>query len=191
MTCMTLQIGDPWPFTSARGITGALRTRRAWHALITAPQREAKTASQLENAQTEIRYPVVEKVRHPNGRRQVFEVPVVPRIIYARFRYEPMWDVMKERRVIVGVFCRDGQPIVLTDDDVAKVMGLPTEAERIEAERIEALRPRPGEMARIVDGPLKDFFVDVDRVAFGRVWYSTVAGIRGDISEEKIERVAE
>lgn len=191
MTCMTLEIGDPWPFASARGITGGICVKPVWHALITAPQREAKVASQLENAQTEIRYPVTEKVRHPNGRKQVFEVPIVPRIIYARFRYEPMWDVMKERRVIVGVFCRDGQPIALTDDDVAKVMGLPTEAERLEAERMEALQPRPGEMAKIVDGPFKDFFVDVDRVAFGRVWYSTLTGIRGSIAEGKIQRVAQ
>lgn len=190
MTCLNLEIGDPWPFASSRGITGELLSSPVWHALITAPQREAMTAAQLGNAQTEVRYPVVEKVRHQNGTKRVLEVPVIPRIIYARFRYEPMWDVMKGRRVIAGVFCRDGQPIYLTDDDVAKVMGLPTEAERLEAERIEAARPRPGEQARITDGPLRGFFVDVDRVAFGRVWYSTITGLRGDISESKIERVA-
>lgn len=188
MSSKNLKIGDPWPFASARGITGQPCEPR-WHALVTAPQKERGTRHRLQNADALVKYPTIEKTRHQRGKKRTFMIPVVPRIIYARFAYEPQWDVMKARRVVTGVFSRNGSPIVLSDDDIARVMGLPTEAERIEAERIEAMRPRVGEKAEMVDGPLKGFFIDVERVEYGRVWYSLATGIKGDAPQEMIQRV--
>lgn len=187
-----LQIGDPWPFRSSRGIVGD-PCEPVWHALITAPQQEAKRAGQLKNAGVTIRYPTVTKTRHINGTKREIIQPMISQIIYAQFSYTPQWDVMRDRKIITGVFARDGQPIALTPDDVARVMGLPTEAERIEAERIEAERPRVGERAKISGGPFDGFFVDVERVAHGRVWWSYVGGLsfKGEVPEADIKRVAE
>ncbi len=186
---MTLELepGDPWPFASSRGLTGAPMAPK-WFALITAPQREKRASDRLRNAGVEVRYPTVERTRHIRGQKRKFIHPMISQIIYARFRYAPQWDVMKERRLITGVFARDGQPIELSQDDIARVMGLPTEAERLEAARIEAMRPRVGEKAEILDGPLAGLMVDVTRVEFGRVWWAMVTGIKGDAPEKSIRR---
>ena len=115
---------------------------------------------------------------------------MIPRIIYAEFRYEPQWDVMKARKVIAGVFCRGGNPVSLDNDDIARVMGLPTEAERQEVEISEANRPKMGQKAEIIDGPFAGFFVDVTRVEYGQVWYEMASGIKGQASDVALRRVA-
>lgn len=184
-----LKIGDAWPFASVRGFTGAPLSAPVWYALITAPQREQKAADRLKGAGVDVRYPTVERVRHIRGKIRKYVYPMISQIIYARFRYQPNWDVMRDRRLITGVFSTGCVPLALSDDDVSLVMGLPTEAERMESERIEAMRPKVGEQAEITDGPLKGFFVDVTRVEFGRVWFETLKGLKGDAAENMIQRV--
>ena len=187
---LDLQKGDNWPFRSSRGLTGA-PCDPAWYALITAPQGEAKAASQLKPAGCEAQFPTYERFRKRQGRDVRYEVLCVPRIIYARFRFKPHWDVMRERRVIMGVFSRNGKPIVLSNDDVARVMGLPTEAERLEQEAREASRPVVGGRAEITDGPLSGFFVDVTRVEYGRAWFETITGVKGSVPLDGLRRAAE
>lgn len=184
-----LKIGDPWPFRSARGLIGA-PCKPIWHALVVAPQQESRRTDQLRNAGVVVRYPTREVTRHINGHPRKFLLPVISQIIYAQFTYLPHWDVMRDRRVITGVFSRDGQPIALTEDDVNAVMGLPSEAERLAQEKLEAERPRVGEKAEIVDGPFAGFFVDVKRVEFGRVWFDMISGLKGDVDQKSIKRVA-
>lgn len=183
-----LKLGGPWPFASSRGLTGR-PCAPVWHALITAPQQEAKAAHQLEAAGAGVQYPTFERVRHHHGKKRTYTVPMMPRIIYAEFRYEPQWDVMRSRRVISGVFCRSGKPVVLSADDVALVMGLPTEAERQEVEINEANRPRAGQKAEIIEGPFAGFFVDVTRVEYGRVWYEMAMGIKGQAPDLALRKV--
>lgn len=163
----------------------------AWYGLVVAPQQEAKTKHKLENAGAEVMYPTVERIRHISGKKHVTVLPMISRIIYARFSFDPQWHVMRERRIIAGVFCIGNTPLQLSPDDVATVMNLPTEAERIEAERIEAERPRVGGKAEIIDGPFSGFFVDVTRVEAGRVWYELLGDLRikGEASEAAIRRV--
>lgn len=184
---LDMKIGDPWPFKSARGITGA-PCDPIWYALITAPSKERETRHRLQSAGCTVKYPTIEKTRHQHGKKRSYIQPVIPRIIYARFRYQPQWDVMRDRRVIVGVFSRGDAPIVLSEDDISRVMGLPTEAERLDAERLDAIMPRPGEKAEIIEGPFAGFFVDVDRVEYGRVWFSMAAGLKGDIALPMVKR---
>ena len=183
-----LSIGDPWPFTSSRGLVGR-KCEPRWHALITAPQKEARAKKLLESSSCEVMYPTVDIVRHVNGRKYEFTKPFISGIIYVRFRYEPFWDSLRERRIITGVFSRDNVPIILSPDDIARVMGLPTEAERLEAERIEAEKPRVGEKAEIRSGPLSGFLVDVERTETGRVWWSHISGLKGEADEKVMKRV--
>lgn len=176
---LDLKTGDPWPFQSSRGIVGK-PCAPVWHALVTTPQKEAETAKRLEKAGCEVQYPTFERSRHVCGKKKIFEVPVIPRIIYARFSYAPQWDVMKARRVVQGVFSQYGRPVSLSADDIAVVMGLPTEAERLQADALEASRPKAGGRALITVGPFSGFFVDVSRVEFGRVWWEMAGGIKGE-----------
>lgn len=150
---------------------------------------EAKTADQLRGAGVEVQYPTFKRVRHIKGKKRETHHPAIPGLIYCRFTYTPNWDVMRDRRVIASFMARDGQPVELHPDDIARVMGLPTEAERIERERLAALMPRQGEKARYTDGPLDGLVVDVDRVEFGRVWWSMITGLRGEGPIEQFERV--
>jgi len=129
-------------------------------------------------------------VRRLHGKKRTYTVPMMPRIIYAEFRFEPQWDVMKARKVIAGVFCRGGSPVSMKDDDIARVMGLPTEAERLRVEVREANRPKVGQKAEIIDGPVSGFFVDVTRVVHGRVWYEMATGIKGQASDAALRNVA-
>ncbi|MGB0855151.1 MAG: transcription termination/antitermination protein NusG [Pikeienuella sp.] len=183
-----LEKGDPWPFRSVRGLTGS-PIASTWYALITAPQKEAKTKKHLERAGVSVKYPTIDKVRHHHGKRYDYTVPMISQIIYAEFRYEPHWDVMRDRRVITGVFTNGGDPIPLSSDDVGRVMGLPTEAERIQAALIEVTRPKVGERAEITEGPFSGFFVDVTRVYAGQVWYEMLSGIKGQADERIVRRV--
>lgn len=191
MTSKALRIGDPWPFESARGITGKPLMGPVWHALIVAPQKEAKAAHKLGNAGVEVQYPTVEKTRHIRGKAQKFIRPMISQIIYAKFNAAPNWDVMRDRKIITGVFSIGSEPLKLRPDDISLVMGLPTEADRIEQERIDAETPRVGEQAEIITGPFSGFFVDITRVHAGRVWYEYIGklGFKGEIDMNGVKRM--
>lgn len=184
------KIGDPWPFRSSRGLTGR-PVDPVWFGLITAPAGEARAANQLKAAGVSVLYPTQERTRHIRGQKRTFVSPMIPRIVYAQFRYAPNWDVMRDRRVITGVFCRGDTPIEISADDVHAVMGLPTEAERIAADRIAAAMPRAGEQAELAAGPFAGFRVDVTRVAFGQVWWEMVSGVKGRAPVDAVRRLAE
>ncbi|AUQ64425.1 transcription termination/antitermination protein NusG [Phaeobacter inhibens] len=195
---MTLDLkeGDPWPFRSSRGIVGK-PCEPVWHALITAPQKEAHTKEVLERvfdgAGVQVVYPEVSKFRKVNGQDREFVSPMIARIIYAKFSYEPHWDVMRQRRIVSGVFSIADKPVRLAQDDVDQAMGLPTEQERQELERIRAIMPCAGEPAKLIGGPFKGFFVDVKKVEAGRVWYEMAFGDRrvsGEDTQGLVQRVA-
>lgn len=189
---LELKIGDPWPFESSRGITGR-PCEPTWHAVICAPQKEARTAQTLKNAGVEVMYPKDERVRHQNGKKYEYTVPMVSRIVYARFAYAPNWDVLRERRVITGVFSTGTTPVALPDATVRAIMGLPIEQDRLEQERIAAMTPDVGERVQLTSGPFKGFYVDIERSEMGRVWYRSVTSIgamEGETSIDCIQRLA-
>ncbi|AUR35791.1 Transcription antiterminator [Phaeobacter piscinae] len=186
-------IGDPWPFRSSRGIVGK-PCQPVWHALITLPQKEAETARKLENAGCEVQYPTEERVRHVAGKKHVRTAPILPGIIYVKFGYEPHWDVMRRRKVVIGVFSRYGHPVALSGDDVMGVMGLPTQAEQRRAAALAAVMPTPGGRAVLTSGPFSGFMVDVLAVEKGRVWYEMITAIgvvRGEDDSGMVQRVAQ
>ena len=188
-----LKIGDPWPveWKSSRGLTGRPISPPQWYALITEPMKEKAVADRLRNSGVIVRYPTQTKTRVQFGKKRHIVSPLIPRIIYAQFRYAPQWDVMKARYVIQGVFSRGNIPVELSQDDINRVMGLPTEAERIEEERRDAVRPKPGHKALIISGPLNGFYVDVTRTEAGRVWYEMASGLKGEAPEGMVIRAAE
>jgi len=190
---LNLNMGDPWPFESTRGLTGRPLSSPLWFGLLVAPQTEAKAKGKLERAGVQVQYPTDEVVRHRNGKKHTFIRPYISGIIYAQFDYAPQWDVLKERRIISGVFCNGNNPVPVPDAVVRKIVGLPLEEERLEAERIAALTPDDGEKVKLMGGLLDGFQVDVVRTRQGRVWYrgiTDIGTIEGEASVDDILRLA-
>lgn len=195
-----LKVGDPWPFESARGIVGG-PCDPVWHALITRPQKERDTRHRLQNARCVVRYPTIDKTRHINGQKRVYTVPIIPRIIYVKFTYEPQWDVMRDRGVIIGVFSKGNQPLAIDEDKVNAIMGLPSTVEQErqaaleaeEQERLSRLNFQVGDRAILTEGPFAGFFVDVTKVEAGRVFYKFLTSefpMRGEDTSGILQRVA-
>ncbi|WP_299945324.1 transcription termination/antitermination NusG family protein [uncultured Ruegeria sp.] len=196
-----LQVGDPWPFESARGIVGT-PCDPVWYALITRPQKERETRHKLQNAGCVVRYPTIDKTRHIRGKKHVHTVPIIPRIIYAKFKYTPQWDVMKDRKVVVGVFSVGDLPLEISEDKVNAIMGLPSAVEQerqaaheaAEKERLLRLNFKVGDRAMLTEGPFAGFFVDVTKVELGKVFYHFVSSdfpMKGEDTSGILRRVAE
>lgn len=181
------QIGQIVPLDASRGILGG-DIPATWYALLTAPQKERAACETLKAKGIHTAYPVRESSHRTRGKMIVRKLPVVSRIVYAKFERAPQWDVLKHRRIIQGVFSYGDQPIEIHRDVIRAVMGLPTVAEELEAARREMLRVREGERARVVSGPFAGHLVDVRRVSHGRVWWETLTGIKGEASETALER---
>ena len=187
-----LKIGDPWPFMSSRGLTGKPLSDPLWFALVVAPQKEKRTAQQLKSAGVTVEYPVDDRVRHHKGKKYEYQVPMISRIVYGLFEYVPHWDVMKERKIITGVFCDGVNPVALSDGTVRRIVGLPLEEDRLEQERIKALTPDIGEKVRLNGGLFDGFKVDVTRTEYGRVWYKAITEIgtmEGSAQVDSIQRL--
>lgn len=195
MTYLNLRIGDTIPDTGPRrGIVGDALPAPRWHALKVAPCQEEKAVTRLAGAGVEATYPKEERHRFVNGKKVTTKHPAITQIVYAKFRHAPRWHVLKERRIITGVISRDCCPIILSPDTVSIIMGLPTEAERLAAEREERMRVYPGERVELVNGLMAGFFVDVAHSADGRVFWEYVAGavpIRGESARADVRKVGE
>ncbi len=182
----SLRVGAVLPVEGRWRITGQPLDTPEWYALRV--RGESKAKAKLEFAEVEVAYPVERDIRFKNGQRVERLKPVIPGLIYAKFRAAPMWHVLKERGIITGVVCRDQTPIILPPDIIRRVMGLPTEAERLAAAKAELLRVREGDKARILSGPLAGMVVDVRSMRGSRVWWA--AGfVKGEAEINGIERI--
>ena len=159
-----------------------------WHALETAPQREMAVKGILAGEGVRACFPVESRRTVRAGKTITTDKPMVSRIVYAKFPRAPQWDILRDRRIITGVMCHDGRPIVLPPDMIRAVMGLPTSAERIAAAKAEAKRIRPGDTARLTDGPLAGLAVEVTAVKDGRIWWAAAWG-KGEGRASAMERL--
>ena len=181
-------------FRSVRGLTKEPITP-AWVPMTTLSQKEKYVKAMLEMAGATVMYPTVTKVRHHAGKKYETERPFISGLIYVQWHFRPLWHVLRERYNVKPMLI-GGVPYVMNADSVSRVMGLPTEAERIEAARIEATKPRVGERAWLAEGPLGGRCVDVTDIRNGVLYFDTVnAGflmaMRGSTPLENAVRVAE
>ena len=186
---MTYQAGRSYPLDYARGILGDTLPKPAWYALKVPPQREGKVRAVLRERDIHSCFPEYAKSIQIRGKRHERKYPVVTRVVYAKFTAAPQWDVMKLRRIITGVYSYGDEPIAIPGDIISAIMGLPTEAEKLEAARLELLRVREGDRAVIATGPFAGFLVDVRTVLDGRVWFETLTGMKGQMDATGVERV--
>lgn len=174
----------------ARGITHGPPIAPVWYALTVPPQRERATQEHLRAAGVTAFYPSEEKTYRRAGKLYRRTHPIVSRHVYAQFRQEPQWDVMKEyRRLITGVFSIGCWPVAIPKAVIQHLQGMTVEAQKLKEAREEMLRVRAGDKARITEGPLNGFMVDVEQVTDGRVWFKFITGGKGSASVEDLERV--
>lgn len=186
---MALRVGDTVPLDYGRTIEAEPLEASVWHALTVPAGKERSVKQYLKAKGIHSCYPERETAWKVRGKRYTRMVPVISRVVYAKFRNRPNWDVLKARRLITGVYCYGNQPIVIPSDVISHVMGLPTEADKLEAARREMLRVREGDAATICDGPMADMVVNVTQVRDGRVWWHTLTGIKGTSSCDAMVRV--
>jgi transcription antitermination factor NusG len=164
--------------------------------LTVAPQKERATRDHLRRHDIVAFYPSVERKTVQFGKERVTERPIVGGYVYAMFRQQPQWDVLKRReRLITGVFCVNGKPVEIARDVIQHLRGLTVDAERLRMAREEmarqireAKRPKPGDKARITEGPFSGFMVEVESVKGGAAWITGLLGGRIAIELENLER---
>lgn len=176
----TLKIGDVIPASIVRGVASSDAIRRDgvpvshWYALRVMAGRERAAIETLARDGVYAFCPMSPRTRIFRGKKIETEYPTVTQIIYARFRTWPRWDVLKDRRVITGVFCHGSIPIILPKDVIRTLQGLPVKAERLRAAQDELMRVHVGEVVKLEGGPFSGFTVDVTKSVGRRVWWQTI-----------------
>lgn len=163
---MTAQyrIGETYPLDGVRGIQGGQRIAPTWFCLFCPPQKEIATREHLRAHGVYAFFPSREKRWALKGKTYRRELPEVTGYVFAQFKYEPQWDVMKEgRRLITGVL-GGSHPYPINREVIRHMQGLTVEAQKLEAARREMMRVREGDKAKIVEGPLAGFVVDVRQI---------------------------
>lgn len=182
------KIGQIVPMDYPRTIIGEELPKPTWFALNTPPQREHIARAALKAKGIHSCYPEREKTWTVRGKHVTRKYPEVTQIIYAKFRHAPQWDVLKHRRIITGVVSWGNVPIVIPGDTIRALMGLATEAEKLEQARRELLMVREAEQAVLTEGPFAGAIVDVHKVKGGMAWWETLTGIKGSAKTDKMER---
>jgi transcription antitermination factor NusG len=98
------------------------------------------------------------------------------------------WHVLKARRVISGVMCRSGVPVVIHKDVIKHLQGLTVEAEKLAAARAEMMKVRAGDTAMIIAGPLAGLAVEVGEITGKEAWLQLPFGGKVKASLSSLER---
>lgn len=173
-------------------LTGQSLGRPVWHILRVLSGSEFRVADRLALAGIHTCFPTETRTwRDGQGRQREREVATVAGFIFAKFRHAPQWHIMRTRRIITGLVCRDTQwgpvPYSATEDDVRLFMRLPTVSEEMEAMRREALRVKPGDHARVLLGRDTELAVIVTDVDGDRVFWECGL-LRGETTHERCEK---
>jgi len=186
---MHYRIGQTFPSSADRGLVNDTPIAPTWFCLFTAPQRELATRAHLRANGVYAFFPSREKRWNVKGRTVRREVPEVTGYVFAQFRHQPQWDVLKEtRRLITGVL-GGSHPYPIHREVIRHLQGLTVEAMALEEARREMLRVREGDKARIAEGPFKGFVVDVRHIVGDEAEVDLPLAGRVKASLKSLERV--
>lgn len=187
-----LRVGDTLPPAIVRGITsGPDLPAPIWHCLTVKSQGERACREFLRKRDIFAFYPSERHIRHQRGKRIETERPIVTGHVYAQFRAQPQWDVLKRvHRIITGVYCIGGLPVPIHRDVIRHLQGLTVEAERLREAMAEMRRIKPGDHVRIAAGPLAGFAVDVREVFGQEAWVEGLAFGKVRVSLTTLEKDA-
>lgn len=186
-----LRIGDTVPGGEEQALV--LPGPVQWFGFVTAPQSEAKARAWLRRRGVVAWYPVERIWRDFGGvrRRKVrCERIVVPRYVFARFAGEPRWHLVRECPWLHRVIGFGDRPRPISDATMGRMAEVPRVLREIRRREEEARRIAPGDSARIVDGPLAGWVVDVSEVRAGvaRFLAPGSAALPGEISVARLEK---
>lgn len=170
-----------------------------WYILTTPSMRETAACAWLTRiGAAEAWFPVETRWRIlPRVRRKVsYDVPIAPGYVFVQFDRRPVWDVLFEQSNgrVISVVSMGETPYRVPEDVIAKMAQVPAlievrrrqEEERLRRER-DAMKPRVGEKARILEGPLAGMLVYVTGIHRGIVYF-ILGSARGEISEDRVVR---
>ena len=186
---MTYHIGQIHPPANPPRITTGPEIPPVWHCLIVPPQKERAAREFLRKRDIFAFFPSEETTRTVAGKRHIIEKPMITQHVYAQFRQQPQWDVLKRvHRLITGVYCMSGIPIAIPRDVIRHLQGMTVEVERLRAAQEELMRVRAGDVAEIVTGPLAGFSVNVVGIVDGEAMFEFWTGGRGRASLKSLQR---
>lgn len=135
-----------------------------WFCLFVQPGKEMATREHLRANGVYAFYPSREKRYTVRGKTYRRELAEVTGYVFAQFKHEPQWHILKERRRLITGVLGGSFPYPIHRDVIRHLQGLTVEAQKMEAARREMLRVREGDKAKIIDGPFAGFIVDVRSV---------------------------
>lgn len=186
--------GDVFHYQAPRGIQEQdPYGKPVWYGLTTPPQKERAAKEYIIAQGLHAFYPDEERRKVVNGKPRTVEVPSIPRLVFARFTGRPHWDVIKDRPFFS--YSQPFQGTQFSRKNIKSLMSMRVKAaerRKVLRERLEAwqaaLVPVAGEQARLIDGPLKGFLVDVTQVSGGLVDYLLPGNIKGQAAIGLVER---
>lgn len=175
-------------------LTGARLDAPRWHILCVMSGTESTKRDRLNLASVHVAYPTREIVqRDKQGRTQTRSIAAVAGYIMAKFTHAPNWQQLREQRIITGIVTKPTDwgpvPYIATQDDVSKFLGMPTEAERLEAAHREAMRVNPGDRAMVLFGADLSLAVNVTSVDEDLILWETPEGIKGRSARESTQKL--
>lgn len=183
---MTYHMGQTVPFDYKRGLTGPELPEPVWNAIVVPPMKERGFVGVLKAQNVFGFYPKRERSHTFRGRKITREYPEVSRIVYAKFKHQPNYDVMKARRLITGVFSVGENPINIPASIIRQLQGLPDRVEALRQARDELRQLIVGEVVQIAEGPAAGHCVQIAKVdpSTGEVhWHSLASSfLRGSSS---------
>lgn len=179
------------------GLEVGTMERPCWFALTTPPQKErAARAFLMAQGISPAFFPSENRISTIRGKKRVREAPLVGGYVFALFQGYPLWHVLKEQAFFTGVVCLGNRPVVMPRGTIRRLQGLTVEAAERRRELRElreqlrlALMPVEGEGAKIVDGPLNGFTVNVLRIKDGVAFYTLPGGLKGSATVSALERL--
>ncbi len=185
---MTYHIGQVHAPAVARQIVTGPEMPPVWHCLKVRGGTEQRTRDFLKARDIFAFFPSYTRTFHRHGKTFERERAHIPGQVYAQFRQQVQWDVIKARGIASGVYCIGNRPVAIPRDVIRHLQGLTVDAERLRAAQEELLRIRQGDTAEIVEGPLAGFAVSVVGIADGEALFEFLTGGRGRASLASLRR---
>lgn len=191
-----MKLGETFEYRPPRGVQEYdPLARPIWYGLTTPPQKEKAAREYLLAQGLHAFFPDEKIIRTVRGKRRTIKKPMVSGYVFARFTGYPNWDVVRRLPFFTGVISVGDMPFPFPRGDIRRMMGLTITAQerrRAMRERQEAIRaakmPVEGQKARLIDGPLKGFTVDITRVSGGVAQYILPGGLKGSSDVGALER---
>lgn len=135
-----------------------------WYAFTVPPQGEKRAQAFLKRKDIYSFFPVIKKARfhHITRAKIEYEVPMIPRYVFAKMPGEPLWHVLTAQPLITGVVGHLGCPVALTSKSITTLHKLRDTASQVERKKREAEVIRAGDKVVISEGLLANQFKIVE-----------------------------